>query len=181
SRERFEESAAEIQRAQLRERQPRRHRPKRLAVDRPARAPIVLRSIVEERKAGFLERLQIASNGAGRHAAQRRQFVNRHADARALDLAQDRPLADDFRIPTRHGEAVAYWQRRRGQSSIRAGHGPRSRPACCAAGIPAKRCVTCWNAGAAGGGLSRIRAFFSTTTPPGAHCAAWSSAGKFTT
>ena len=57
-------------------------------------------AIVEERKAGLLERLQITPDRARRHGAQRRELVNGDAaGARVLDLAQDRPLPDDFRVP----------------------------------------------------------------------------------
>src|SRR5207253_9980280 len=81
------------------ERQPGGEPLERLAIDLPPRPPIVCRPIVEEGKARFLERLQIAADRACRDAAQRGEIVNRDARApRPLDFAQDRPLADDFGI-----------------------------------------------------------------------------------
>ena len=75
----------------------------RLAVDAPARPAVVVRSVVEEREARLLERLQIAPDRAGRDVAERRELVDGDAGAaRAFDLAQDRPLPDDFRV-ARHG------------------------------------------------------------------------------
>ena len=56
----------------------------------------------------FLDQLPqvIAANGARRHGAARGEIVDGHArTARAFDLAQDRPLANHFRI-ARHGEIV---------------------------------------------------------------------------
>ena len=97
--QRLEQRAAEIERAQLRDRQAGGQPLERLAVDPPARPAIVVRLVVEEREAGFLERLQIAADRARRDVAQRRELVDRDARAaRALDLAQDRPLTDDFGV-----------------------------------------------------------------------------------
>ena len=91
ARERLEERAAEIERAQLGQREPGREPLERLAVDAPPRPPIVARSIVVEREARFLERLQVAADRARRDAAERREIVDgdaRHC-ARTLDRAED--------------------------------------------------------------------------------------------
>ena len=76
ARQRLEQRAAEIERAQLGERQPGGEALERLAVDLPPRAPIVSGPIVEERKPRFFERLQIAADRAGRHAAERGEIVD---------------------------------------------------------------------------------------------------------
>ena len=94
------ERSAEIQRAELRQRQAGAQALERLAVDDPPRAPVVARPVVVEGEARLFERLQIAADRPGRDAAQGSQIVDADAGrARALDLAQDRPLADDFRVP----------------------------------------------------------------------------------
>ena len=99
-RQRFEERAAEMERAQLRQRQAGGEALERLAVHVPPRPPVVVRSIVVEREAGFLERLQVAADGARGDAAERREIVDGHPGAaRAFNLAQDGPLADDLRVP----------------------------------------------------------------------------------
>ena len=68
ARQRFEQRPAEVQRAQLGHRQPGRQALERLAVDAPARLAVVVRLVVEQRKARFLERLQVAADGPRRHA-----------------------------------------------------------------------------------------------------------------
>ena len=110
--QRFEERAAEIERAQLRQRQSCRQPFERLAVDAPARPPIVVRSIVVDGEARFLEGLEVAADGAGGDATERGEIVDCDAGrARPLDLAQDGPLADDLGVAG-HGEilAIAGWQ-----------------------------------------------------------------------
>ena len=98
--QRFEQRPAEIQRAQLGQRQTRRQPLERLAIQRPPRLAVVSRAVVVDRKTGLLERLQIAPYGAGRDLAPGGEIVNRHTGVTgALDLAQDRPLADDFGVP----------------------------------------------------------------------------------
>ena len=63
--------------------------------------------VVEQREAGLFQRLQIAPDGPRRDVAERRQFVDRHAGAaRPLDLAQDRPLADDFGVAGHDGDSI---------------------------------------------------------------------------
>ena len=58
------------------------------------------RAIVVEREARFLERLQVAADGARGDAAERSQIVNRDANvARPFHLTEDRPLPDDFGVP----------------------------------------------------------------------------------
>src|SRR5438876_4435412 len=57
ARERLEQCATEIERAQLGERQTGREALERLAVNLPPRSPIVSGSIVEERETRLLERL----------------------------------------------------------------------------------------------------------------------------
>ena len=98
--QRFEQRAAEIQRAQLGDGQAGGEALEGLAAHLPPRAAVVMRSIVVERKSRFFERLEVAPNRAGRDIAERRQVVDGDARAaRPLDLAQDRPLADDFGVP----------------------------------------------------------------------------------
>ena len=117
--ERFEQRAAEIQRAQLGQRQARGQSLECLAVDHPARPAIVVRTIVVERKAGFFERLKIAADRPRRDVALRGQFVDRHAAvARAFDLAKDRPLADHFSI-SRHWGIVRVQVGRLTDGSVR--------------------------------------------------------------
>src|SRR5206468_2024056 len=106
TRKRLEERAAEIKRAQFRQGQACGDRTKGLSVDDPARPPVVVRPIVEQRKPRFLERLQIAADGPRRHAALRGKLVDRDpAAARTLDLAEDRPLTDHLGI-SRHDEIL---------------------------------------------------------------------------
>src|SRR5207248_11486623 len=79
----------------------------RLAVHAPARLAVVARTVVVERETRLLERLEVAADRARRDSAQRRQLIDRHAAAaRVLDLAEDRPLPDDFRVP-RHARIIA--------------------------------------------------------------------------
>jgi hypothetical protein len=100
--ERLEQRPAEIQGAQLGDREAGTQTLERVAIHLPARAAVVARTIVEEREARFLERLEIAADRAGRHVAERRQLVDRDPGATgALDLAEDRPLANHFRV-SRH-------------------------------------------------------------------------------
>src|SRR5262249_23739804 len=109
ARERLEERAAEIQRTQLRHRETGRQALEGLAVHAPPRFPVVVGPIVVERKAGFLERLQIAPDRARRHVAQLCQLVDRHASrARVLDLAQNRPLTNHLGI-SRHLTSRGYY------------------------------------------------------------------------
>ena len=97
--ERFEQRPAEIQRAQFRQRQPRGEALERLPVDRPPRPSIVARSDRRRGETRLLRAPEVASDGARRDVAQRREIVDCDAGVtRALDLAQDRPLSNDFRI-----------------------------------------------------------------------------------
>src|SRR5690606_16550405 len=68
-------------------------------------------ALVVERKAGFLQRLEVAANRPGRDAGQLRQFMNRDPGTARLDLPQDLPLANDLGI-ARHGEAIVTAVRR---------------------------------------------------------------------
>ena len=102
--QRLEQRAAEVQRAQLRHRQAGRQPLERLTVDPPPRLAVVVRLVVEEREARLLERLQIAPDRPGGDDAERRQIVDGDARAaRALDLAQNRPLPDDLGVAG-HGQ-----------------------------------------------------------------------------
>ena len=99
SRQRFEQRSAEVQRAQLRQRQPSRKPLECLSVHHPSRPPIVARAVVIDRKPRLLERLQIAADRPRRDAAEARQIVDRHAGTPgAFDLFQNRPLTDDFGV-----------------------------------------------------------------------------------
>src|SRR5205085_8619388 len=98
---------AQVRRAELGDGEPGGEALERLPVHAPARLAVVARAVVVEGEPGFLERLEIAANRARGDAAQRRQLVDGHAAAaRVLDLAEDRPLLDDFRVP-RHARIIA--------------------------------------------------------------------------
>ena len=104
--ERLDERPTEVKRAQLGHGETGGEPLEGLAVQAPARAPVVARSIVEDRKAGFLERLQVAPDRPRRDVAERRELVDRHAGgARALDLPEDGPLADHLGV-SGHAEIV---------------------------------------------------------------------------
>ena len=99
ARQRLEQRAAEVEGAQLGERETGREALEHLAVDAPACPPIVVGPVVVEREPGFFERLQVAPDRARRDAAARGERINRHPrPARMLDFAQDRPLPDDLGI-----------------------------------------------------------------------------------
>jgi hypothetical protein len=96
---RLDERSAEVKRAELRQGQAGCETFERLTVDAPAGAPVILRSIVEKRKASFLERLEVTPDRPRRDAAERRQIVDGHAARPGLfDLPQDRPLTDHFGV-----------------------------------------------------------------------------------
>ncbi len=98
--QRLDERAAEVQRAELRHGQAGGKSFEGLSVQDPPRSSVVARAIVEDREAGFLERLQIAADRPGGDVAQGGEFVDGDAGRScALDFAEDRPLADDLGIP----------------------------------------------------------------------------------
>ena len=66
-----------------------------------------MRLVVEDREAGFLERLQIAAHGARRDAGEVRELVDGQPEpARAFELAEHRPLTDDLGVAG-HGGILA--------------------------------------------------------------------------
>ncbi len=86
-----------------------------------------MRPIVIKRKAGFLECLQVAADGARRHPTEFGERVDGDATgAGALDLAEDGPLADDFGI-TRHSRIVL--SRNRSEPRARTGDVAENRAA----------------------------------------------------
>ena len=89
--------AAEIERGDVGDRQPVLHGAKRLRVEPPPLGLVFLAFVVD-REAGFLQRLQIAADGARRDLDLFGELVNRDAGAPRLDFAQDLPLPDDFRV-----------------------------------------------------------------------------------
>src|SRR5262249_9142678 len=92
-REAFDERPAEVQSAQLCEREAGVVE----MLERPGlELPVLLAvmDFVEEREAHRLQRLEIAPDRAGRDLRPLREVVDRQAP-RGLELAQDRPLPDD--------------------------------------------------------------------------------------
>src|SRR6266849_4965933 len=64
-------------------------------------------SVVVQREPCLLERLQVAPDRPRRHAAERREFVERRpAATRTLNFAENGPLPDDFGI-SRHEPILA--------------------------------------------------------------------------
>jgi hypothetical protein len=94
--ETFDERAAEVQRAQLREREPGFiETAERAMLERPESFAVV--HLVIQREPGGLERFEIPANRPRTHPRPRRKLVDRHP-ARCLEIAQDRPLANDFGV-----------------------------------------------------------------------------------
>ena len=94
--EHFDQRPAEIERAQFREREPGVvQAPERLGLERPVALAVV--DLVEEREPGGLQRLEIAADRPRRDAGARREIVDRQP-ARRFEVAQDRPLPDDFGV-----------------------------------------------------------------------------------
>ena len=94
--ERLDQRPAEIERAQLRQREAGLVEPaERPLLEHPVALAVV--QVVVEREPGGLQRLEIAADGPGRHAGPLRQVVDRQPPRR-LEVAQDRPLADDFGV-----------------------------------------------------------------------------------
>jgi hypothetical protein len=94
--EHVHERAAEIQRAELGQREARvGQRLERPRVDPPV--PLPIHQFVEEREACSLQRLQIAANRARCDAFRLGQGVDRRPP-RGFDGAQDVPLSDDFGV-----------------------------------------------------------------------------------
>src|SRR5262249_8724438 len=97
--QRLDERAAEIQRAQLGDRQAGRQALEGLAVHPPARLAVVGRSIVVEREAGGLQGLEITPDGSSRDLAEAGEPVEGEAPARSPVRAQVRPLRDALGFP----------------------------------------------------------------------------------
>ena len=72
----FEQVAAQVERAEFRQRESRFEAVERLAVDSPVHAAVVV-ALVVERKSGLLERGKIAADGTRRDLELRREGVNR--------------------------------------------------------------------------------------------------------
>ena len=95
-RQALDERAREIQRRHLREREPGVVEAAEGALlERPVLLAVV--NFVEEREAGRLEGLEVASDRARRDAGPLGEVVNRRP-ARRLEVPEDRPLPDDFGV-----------------------------------------------------------------------------------
>ena len=95
---------AQIQRAELGEREPGLEAFEDLAVDSPPRAAVLVAFVVEG-EAGFLERREIPANRARGDFQLAGERVNRRAVARGFECVQDAPLPDDLLVPG-HGSSV---------------------------------------------------------------------------
>ena len=99
--EHFDQRAAEVERAQLREGEPGIvEAAERLRLERPVALAVV--EFVEQREPGGLQRLEIAADRPRRDAGARGEVVDGEP-ARRFEVAQDRPLADDFGV-ARHSD-----------------------------------------------------------------------------
>ena len=100
-RQALDERAREVQRAQLGQREACLVEPLESAMfERPVFFSVV--GFVEQRKACRLQRLEVATDRSRRDAGARRQVVDREP-ARRFEVAQDRPLPDDFGVPRHTG------------------------------------------------------------------------------
>src|SRR6185503_7355504 len=93
----LQQRPAEVECAQLRDREPGFVETTEGALlQRPVLLAVV--HFVEERKAGRLQRLEIAPDGSRGDAGPSGEVVDRDP-SRRLEIAEDRPLADDFSVP----------------------------------------------------------------------------------
>ena len=102
---RLEQVAAEIERADLRQREPGFEAVEHLAVDAPSHAPVVV-ALVVEREAGLLQRREVAPDRAGRDVELVGKRVDRRAVARRFQRVQHLPLPDDLLV-ARHRVILA--------------------------------------------------------------------------
>ena len=103
--DRLEQVAAQVERAQLGEREPGLEALQDLTVEPPPHAAVVV-ALVEQRKAGLLQRGEIAPDRARGDVELVGQRVDRRAVPRRLERMQHLPLADDFLV-ARHGSSYA--------------------------------------------------------------------------
>ena len=95
-REALDERAREVQRAQLGEREAGVvEPPERLLLERPVALVVV--DLVEQREAGHLQRLEVAAD-VRVETPVRSASSSIVSAPRRLEIAQDRPLADDFSV-----------------------------------------------------------------------------------
>src|SRR4029078_10738313 len=94
ARDRLEHVPTEIQRAQFGEREARLDSLQYLPVEAPVRAAVLVAFVIE-RKAGFLQRRQIATNGPGRDINAVGERVDRDAVARGFQCVEHFPLPND--------------------------------------------------------------------------------------
>ena len=106
-RQAFDERAREVDRGQLGERESRIvEPPERALLERPVTLAVV--DLVEQRKSCGLKRLEIPADRARRDAGTFGEIVDRHPPRR-FEIAQDRPLPDDFGVAHRQNfTAVTY-------------------------------------------------------------------------
>src|SRR5689334_18102055 len=106
SRDGFQHVAAQIQRAEFRQREAGLDALEHLAVEPPVRASLVV-ALVVEREARFLQRREVAANRPRRHVEIVSERIDRRAMAGRLERVEDLPLADDLLI-ARHSAIVSY-------------------------------------------------------------------------
>ena len=128
-RRHLQDMAAQVQRAQFAQREPRLQSFQDLPVQMPARAPVLVAFVVKG-KAGFLQRLEVPANGARRDREIPARSSIRSTGA-CVQGVQHLPLADDFLV-SRH-RLAAFLGGRNSRRRLRSGV-----PAACAA---ARRCV----------------------------------------
>ena len=97
ARQAFHDGAAEIQRRDVSHREPLLDGAEGRGVDAPP-LRFVVGPLVVDGEAGLLQRLEVASDGAGRDAYERGQFVDRDPSAPGLDLTEHLPLPDDLGV-----------------------------------------------------------------------------------